>query len=358
MSKPKRARTEPIPISSMTSTQLAEYFQKLGSYRFPGTAVYLDSEQVAQLIGASGATHETLKYGIPIEGLSPLQRCTLFTWLNKGERLGDGEKLLFPILEIPNKAVWSEEQFDWFLFVGFGIERACVEPWSTFINVISVKIWGILEMIRGTDSVNTTSIRHLINLGSLEDLRAFVSKSVQFSLEPLKKPENMIKFMKENNVVADEDEVLVKKFEKAQVNIDKLRFGLCMPGISFEERCVIFEKLAAVDVLVGTNILKCPSVLWPINFFQDKARLSRYMALSGIKGSDGLSREATIKALSKMIMQVKQKVKDALDVSIDDQLIFKYSFHDSQAEANIRKFLLFSEHQGADYVKFCGGLSH
>ena len=353
-----------MPISSMTITQLADFFRKLDNDEFPSIIGHLMPYEVAYLIRVSGATHETLKYGIPINGLTPAQRCTLFTWLNKGKRLSDGEKLLFPILEIPNKAAWSEEQFDWFLFVGLGIERANGEPWTKFVDDIAVKIWEILDIVRGTDLASNSSIQHLIQLGSLKELQGYVSKCVQFSLKPLKTTGNMIQFMTKNNVIDSEDKVLIKKLEEAKVDIDKIRYGLYMPGFTFEERCTIFEKMTKVDVLMRTNILRCPSILWPVNLFHDKAMLNRYMALCGIsincdsnnspqQNNNNNNKEA-IDALAEMMVELCKEVRNTSNYdTCRQEFTFTYAFYDSDMKANVRKFALFSAGQGAEYKNFC-----
>ena len=360
-------------ISNMNSEQLADYVSRQDNFKFIPKQALPTPSKVGHALRSAGVTYEMLKYGIPFEGLTPLHRCHLFSWFNRRGRLGDDEQLLMPVLLPPNPLTFSTKELDFFLEIGFGIERSSNEPLNMYVDPIATKLWEVLELVRKTPLQTNPSIKKLARFTTFEDFRAYVASCAECSQEHLQIPDNMIEFMTANQVIVDQPEI-VARLQTARVNFNTITYGLYMEGFTFRERVDLFEKMRGLDFFAGheTKLLQCPSLLWPANIFQDVDLLKKYMLLCDMStdvciGTDEQSGkivnlDKVKEALVSMIMRLRKAVYGYMKRDIGDDLFYSTkpnknnstSFEADEKDVNskLRVFLDFCERKGQDYAKF------
>ena len=145
--------TFPSSIRDLSPEELVELLEKTGLHIDNNDKCVLEYlPSMAELVDAfkkEKVTHDTLRYGLPIKGLTLLHRCALVEWFN--HYLCDDEKLLIPVCTLPDGLGWSDEEKRWF--------RYSVDPALLPVNfgrtsgAISERLWSIMEMVRNNPAI-------------------------------------------------------------------------------------------------------------------------------------------------------------------------------------------------------------
>ena len=224
---------------------------------------YMPSKQkVIRVFRAMQVTPDMLKYGIPIDGLSLLQRCALFVWFNSC--LPENEKLLVPLCILPNEFDWSNEEKRWY--------RYCMSPdiqnWplSDSSDVIASKLWQVCEELRNDEHLFSLLPGEVKSCQNFESLKQAVAEvSLEFSLDSthpldLVRALDHYKFFLSNPYLDEyymtpDREDLVGRIISNSLHPLAVKFGFKKTGISYGERLRIYALFKKTQL---SKELVCP----------------------------------------------------------------------------------------------------
>ena len=253
-------------------------------------------------------TPDMLKYGIPINGLSLLQRCALFVWFNSF--LPEDEKLIVPMCVIPNGFDWNDYQKIWYLYCMS--PEICYWSLSEASEIVASRLWQVCEELINDEHLFSLLPLDVKSCETLDSLKQAVDAgSLEFSYDS-KEPLELVRILEHLNFFKAHkrlDEIckvsdmnsLRERIVSNELHFVAVRYGFVREGISYGERLriyALFQNTQFADKLV------CPLLQAP----PDEKHFRLYYQLLSNEPLVGEISDTAIYNLIRIFMEIKSKI--------------------------------------------------